>query len=450
MKLAVHSKKVDLISFTYFLLVVSSVSFYCYLTDLFIGLIRQKLKTFFLERKMHDLEGLTVKEKEAINELKRRVSNEITNPELKNDPYLYLRFLRARDHNLDLAENMLRNHIAWRIANQIDSILTTYEAEEVVIKYIPLSRFGFDKDGAVVRYFDFGNMDAKGVLKSCKTSAAIKGIVQMFEDDVSAMKKQSEKLGKNFQQWTYILDFDNYSFAKATHKTTLEALVQLFMQYEANYPERLKAVYIINASVYFTLVFAIIKPLLSGNTIQKISIFGKDGWKEILQKNIGTSNLPAFLGGDMTDPDGNPQCNTKVKHGAVVPKEYYMTKSTRRVKNQPGMKKITVSRKSKVPLELDVKEAGSTIEWEFETECRDIGFGLLYKESDNNKDPTVELIPKQRIDTHFSSEMGMFLCEKPGKYILMFDNSYSWIHQKEIYCKAEVIVPKNKEIELND
>ncbi|GFW03831.1 SEC14-like protein 2 [Trichonephila clavipes] len=109
-----------------------------------------------------------------------------------------------------------------------------------------------------------------------------------------------------------------------------------------------------------------------------------------------------------------------------------MTKSTRRVKNQPGTKKITVSRKSKVLLELDVKEAGSTIEWGFETECRDIGFGFLYKDSDNNKDPTVELIPKQRIDTHFSSEMGMFLCEKPGKsfcFTIAFDlNTLSNLH----------------------
>lgn len=399
---------------------------------------------------MRDLEELTVKEKEAIKELKKRVFNDINNQELKNDAYFYLRFLRAREFNFDLAEAMIRNHIAWRIANQIDSILTTYETDEVVIKYVPLTRIGFDKDGAVVRYFDFGNMDAKGILKSCKASTAIKGIVQMFEDDVAQMKKQSEKLGKNIQQWTYILDFDNYSFAKATHKTTLEALIQLFMQYEANYPERLKAAYIINASVYFTLVFAIIKPLLSGNTIQKITIFGKDGWRETLLENIGSASLPAFLGGEMRDPDGNPQCYTKLKHGSVVPKEYYMTKSTHKLKNQPGMKKITVSRKSKVPLELDVKEAGSTIEWEFETECRDIGFGLFYRDSDNNMSQTVELIPKQRIDTQYSSETGMFLCEKSGKYILMFDNSYSWIYQKEIYCKVEVITPRNKEVELND
>ncbi|GBM70790.1 SEC14-like protein 2 [Araneus ventricosus] len=393
---------------------------------------------------MHGLEDLSLKEREACIELKRRVSSEITNENLKNDVNLYLRFLRARDFNLDLSEAMLKNHIAWRVANQIDTIRTSYEPEEVVIKYLPLQRIGFDKEGAPVRYFDFGNTDIKGILKSCKTSAAVKSVVWMFEEDVSVMKTQSEELGKNLQQWIYIFDFDNYSFAKATHKPTAEALIQLFMTYEANYPERLKAAYIINASLYFTVLFSIIKPLLSGNTIQKIVIYGKDGWKEDLVKVIDADVLPAFLGGTRTDPDGNPKCYSTIKHGVNVPKEYYMTKNTHRLKGQQGVNKLVVSRKSKMPIELNVMEAGSVIEWEFETESKDIGFALFYKESANNKSEGAELIPKQRIDTNFQSETGMFLCEKPGVYILMFDNSYSWIYQKEIYVKVGVVRPKER------
>ncbi|KAF8790822.1 SEC14-like protein 2 [Argiope bruennichi] len=393
---------------------------------------------------MHGLEDLSLKEREACIELKKRVSNDITNESLKNDVNLYLRFLRARDFNLDVAEAMLRNHIAWRVANQIDTIRTSYEPEEVVIKYLPLQRIGFDKEGSPVRYFDFGNTDIKGILKSCKTNAAVKSVVWMFEEDVAIMKKKSEELGKNIQQWIYILDFDNYSFAKATHKPTAEALIQLFMTYEANYPERLKTAYIINASVYFTLIFAIIKPLLSGNTIQKIVIYGKDGWKEDLVKAIDVDVLPAFLGGTKTDPDGNPKCHNTIKHGVTVPKEYYMTKNTHRLKGLPGVKKLTVSRKSKMAIELTVVEAGSVIEWEFETENKDIGFALFFKESACNKTEGTELIPKQRIDTNFQSETGMFLCEKPGVYILIFDNSYSWIYQKEIYVKVEVVRAKDR------
>ncbi|GBN23426.1 hypothetical protein AVEN_47379-1, partial [Araneus ventricosus] len=35
-----------------------------------------------------------------------------------------------------------------------------------------------------------------------------------------------------------------------------------------------------------------------------------DGWREELLKWIDADVLPAFLGGNKTDPDGNPECNT--------------------------------------------------------------------------------------------------------------------------------------------
>ncbi|KFM72119.1 SEC14-like protein 4, partial [Stegodyphus mimosarum] len=342
------------------------------------------------------MDELTPKQKEALDELKSRIVDEV-NPDMKDDFYLYLRFLRARDFNVNLAEDMLRNHLAWRKANQIDNIITDFAPAKVVIKYLPFTRIGFDKDGCPVRYFAFGNMDSKGILKSVKRNECIRGIIQCFEDDVAAMKEQSKKIEKPVQQWTYIFNFDGYTFAKATHKPTLETLIALFMQYEANYPERLKAAYIINASVYFSIAFSIIKPLLSGATLKKITIYGKDGWKNELLKTIDPEVLPAFLGGDRTDPDGNPMCNTILKHGCLVPEEYYMTKSSNRLSSQPGVKKLSVARLSKVCIELNVEEAGSLIEWEFETENRDIGFVLLRKENNSNDCTPKELIPEQRI-----------------------------------------------------
>lgn len=329
----------------------------------------------------------------------------------------------------------------WRKVNQIDTILRDFVPADVVIKFLPLTRIGFDKEGAPIRYFAFGDMDAKGILKSVKKTDCIRAVIQCFEEDVVAMKEQSEKLGKPIEQWTYIFNFENYTLSKATHKLTLETLISLFMAYEANYPERLKAAYIINASLYFTLVFSVIKPLLSGATVKKITIFGKDGWREELQKSIDPEVLPAFLGGNRTDPDGNPLCNASVKHGTLVPEEYYRTKTTNRLSTQPGVQKLTVARMSKVNLNLDVAEPGSLIEWEFETVGKDIGFGLLYKNSicDNLEK---ELVPNQRVDTQLISEAGVFQCERPGTYILVFDNTYSWIHQKEIYFKAAVVNPK--------
>jgi hypothetical protein len=62
------------------------------------------------------------------------------------------------------------------------------------------------------------------------------------------------------------------------------------------------------------MAFSMVKPLLSQVTLNKIRIFGsnKSEWKAALLEDIDAHQLPAYYGGSMTDPDGNPMCLTKV------------------------------------------------------------------------------------------------------------------------------------------
>ncbi|GFQ70593.1 SEC14-like protein 4 [Trichonephila clavata] len=267
-------------------------------------------------------------------------------------------------------------------------------------------------------------MDAKGLLKSAKKHDCIKSVVKELESDVLKMKQINRMTGQKINQWIYIFDFDNYTFAKATHKPTLQMLAYLMMTYEAHYPERLKKAIIINASIYFTLLFSVVKPLFTGATLSKISIYGKEGWKEELLKYVDADELPVFLGGTRTDPDGNPMCPSQVNLGGVVPQSYYLRSSTRRLCYQPGVKKLHVSRMSKVNVTLDVEEPGSHIEWEFETENKDIGFGLYFQSEDSLQNKLKELIPKQRVEAHMACETGMYQCEIPGT--CKFKNIYKY------------------------
>lgn len=62
------------------------------------------------------------------------------------------------------------------------------------------------------------------------------------------------------------------------------------------------------------MLFAMIKPLLSPITLEKIRIFGSDKneWQNSLLAEIDADQLPAHYGGTMIDPDGNPMCLSKV------------------------------------------------------------------------------------------------------------------------------------------
>ncbi|GFX13433.1 SEC14-like protein 2 [Trichonephila clavipes] len=166
-------------------------------------------------------------------------------------------------------------HLHWRKVNKVDTILNDYKPSEVLERYITLSSLGFDKEGFPVNYCEYGNLDIKGLAKCVRKSEILVYLIRHIENDVQIVKKQSEKLGKVIDKWTYIFNYENFSFANATDKTAVDVLINLIKMYDSNHPERLKSAYLINASFYFTICWSIIKPFLSPATSEKIKIFGR-------------------------------------------------------------------------------------------------------------------------------------------------------------------------------
>ncbi|XP_055931695.1 SEC14-like protein 2 [Argiope bruennichi] len=382
--------------------------------------------------------NLTEEEKTAIEELKRRTINDIT-PKMRQDETLYYRFLKARDFNLQKSEDMLRKHIVWRKEFQLDTILTDYKPPEVLVKYLPVSLVGYDKEGSPIIYTDMAG-DPKGLIGSAKKTDLIKCVVRIYEKAVESMRKQSVKHGKPVTSMVQIYNYANMTFAKATNRKSIEMVKLGIDIFQDNYPERLKIVFDINTSFYFSLFFPIIKVVMAPTVYNKIHFYGAEKWKDDLLEIIDADALPAFLGGNRTDPNGDPMCNSFIIHAKTVPESYYLKKSEKILCQTQGVKKIILTRFSKETINLEVKEANSFLEWEFETKNKDIGFGVYFKENDSN---IIELIPKQRIDTYYGPETGVYKCEKPGTYIVAFDNSYSWLYQKEVYYKIRMIGPNS-------
>ena len=69
--------------------------------------------------------------------------------------------------------------------------------------------------------------------------------------------------------------------------------------FEANYPERLKACIIVNAPKIFSILFSLIKPLLTARTMAKLQIHASNAakWKVALLNNVPADQLPTKYGG---------------------------------------------------------------------------------------------------------------------------------------------------------
>ncbi|XP_071039638.1 SEC14-like protein 2 isoform X8 [Parasteatoda tepidariorum] len=337
--------------------------------------------------KMIEIEDVTEDERKAIEEFKHKMESEIT-PFLRQDKSLWYRFLKARDFDLKKAEIMLRKHMSDVKKFQIDEVSISYDPPEGIYDYIDFKCFGFDKDGCPAHYNCMGGTDLKA----------------------------------------------------------LEAMYEGFKLFQDNYPERIKAIYVLNASLYFNIAFNIIKAILSRAVMNKIFIFGEEGYKEALLEQFDADVLPAFLGGNRTDPDGNPNCNTFIIHDGKVPTEMYRKnrKSKKALANLDGVKKLSLSRSSYSEILINILEEDSQIEWRFEIEARDIGFGLFYRDNSTVETVLEELIPLEKVDTVLAPETGLYQCRKIGTYVILFDNSYSWIRPKELYYTIRILKP-NKE-----
>ncbi|CAL8125479.1 unnamed protein product [Orchesella dallaii] len=96
------------------------------------------------------LDEITPEERELIIQLRERVRNELPAPELsksEEDQDLFLvRWIRARDNNLDKATAMLRNSLNWRKVHNADKVLETERHPFYAMNY-KYSFPGLDKFG---------------------------------------------------------------------------------------------------------------------------------------------------------------------------------------------------------------------------------------------------------------------------------------------------------------
>ncbi|GFS67829.1 SEC14-like protein 2 [Nephila pilipes] len=377
---------------------------------------------------------ITIEEQAVIDQLKERTINDVT-PKMLEDKTLFYRFAKARDFNIEDAESMLRKHITWRKEMKMDTFLTEYIPPEVLQKYFPSCLLCYDKEGCIVRYQDFGRTDVKYLWNSAKKIDVYKTGVQIIQGDVEHSRQLCKKQGKFSMKSVYLYNFEGLSFSNATDKKSIETLMQFFKTYLDNYPETLKCVMIINAPMCFSLMYSLVKPVLPPIVIQKIRVYSTSGWKEPLLELIDAEELPAFLGGNRTDPDGDPMCKTFVKHGRPIPECYFLCNIKKTLASAPNAEKLNVARSSKEEVCLEI-EKGSFIDLEFETKNRDIGFTVSYRE--NNLEDPVELIPYERTDTCYGPEKCSLKCKKSGIYTILFDNSFSWMHPKEVYYRIKI------------
>lgn len=358
------------------------------------------------------LGDLSEKQEQALNEFKRRIQD-IWKEEFTD--HFLLRWLRAREFDINKAEYMLRQNQIWRRENNIDSVLETYQWPQVLKTYFPGGMCNHDRSGRPVWIMRFGNADYKGMLECVPKEEMFKVCYYQIEQMFADMRRQSKMQGKNVETVTILCDYDNFS---------------------------LNQVYSFKAPSFFPIFWKIFRTFLSEKTATKVEVFPRDVWKSALVKYVDPSQLPVHWGGEVRGPDGDPECSNKVGRGGKVPVELYL-KNGPKVWDDPHSVTCSLERGEHIEVPVQVERDGCILRWKFQTgPGDDVDFSVT-RGSTNSVKGKAQVIPVTRIKCDLVPEKGQLESLEKGAYTFRFDNNFSWFTKKRLSYVLQVIYPED-------
>ncbi|OXA42567.1 SEC14-like protein 4 [Folsomia candida] len=244
-----------------------------------------------------------------IMELRERLKDVLTTPDSQSESFL-LRWIRARDHNLDRAEDLLRNHLIWREEHDVDNVLDTESHDSVsFFELFPYWVSGTSKDGHVVIEVPLGSWDIrKAFLVDDGEKKFGLYTTQLFEKVMARIRELNEEKASRGEwpsaQVFGVVNWEGYSYSQLLNWKALQNLLTIASKYEAHYPEILFKGLFINCPSIFPLLMGFIKQILAPKTLGKLEIFSgskNNEWESAVREHVDPEQIGVQYGGLRTD-----------------------------------------------------------------------------------------------------------------------------------------------------
>lgn len=330
-----------------------------------------KLDADYIER---FLGHLTPVEESQLVQL-RQIIQKTHKGKIPKDAHI-LRFLRARDFNVEKAREMLAHSLAWRKLHNIDHLLHTYKPPDVLQKYYTGGWHYYDKDDRPLYVLRLGLMDVKGLMKSVGEENLLKHVLWVNEEGLQRASEATKLKGHPVSACTCIVDLEGLSM-RHLWRPGIRALLRIIEIVEANYPETMGRLLIVRAPRVFPVLWTLISPFIDENTSKKFMIYGGNDYQGPggLVDFIDKKYIPDFLGGE---------CYCDVPEGALVPKSLYKEEyMDRSPDEQPLNVANSLYQTSNIikdyPNEvlIQVPQRGCVITWDFDILKGDVTFTVF-------------------------------------------------------------------------
>eukprot|EP00090_Calanus_glacialis_P033491 TRINITY_DN5564_c0_g1_i1.p1 TRINITY_DN5564_c0_g1~~TRINITY_DN5564_c0_g1_i1.p1 ORF type:complete len:748 (-),score=209.54 TRINITY_DN5564_c0_g1_i1:285-2528(-) len=321
----------------------------------------------------------------------KQCMNELQKGKTPPDPVV-LRFLRARDFNVEKGREMLSSSLIWRKKHGVDKILFEYQEPAVIKDYFPGGWHHYDMEGRPVFVLRLGQMDAKGIIRSVGEEGLTKLTLHICEEGLKLTEESAHRLNKPISTWTMLLDLEGLNM-RHLWRPGVKALLHIIEICEANYPETLGRVLIIRAPRVFPILWTLVCPLIDETSRGKFLFYaGTDNRGEQfmgpggLKEYVPEERIPDWLGGPAA---------TGIPEGGLVPKSFYMSHQEFEKDQSPGphltdtscYQSISLNKAQVHEVLVQNTDRGSVITWDFDVMRHDVMFCVFRtKEAFNGLD----------------------------------------------------------------
>lgn len=396
---------------------------------------------------------ISSEELEKIQQLRCNLPPDLlTTIQLKDDHFL-IRWLRARNMDVEKATEMLKKSIKWRLDNNVNAILKN--DEDIPLNYrrmYPTAVIGRDANDCLVTLIPLGRMNQRTVIENEGMETALRYNIIWMEKIMKRLKEIEEALRKKGLRLVQIVDMEYYSSAQLVHGPTREYILKTHKIYDENYPEILKSVLVINAPKVFTLLFSMIKPFLSKETIGKVSIYGHDEetWKRVIQERFAIDKIPKRWYGSREGTDEFCSQDKEVWPNGPIPLKFFSNKTELdnlvvgdfKIATIPASDYFQVD----IPFNMTDYVTTSSIEirpelcWKFKVDSHDIEFSVKFfpcSKLTTCQDPIL-ISGERRIEAKQGMQQGSHTCRCSGTYVILFDNRHNSTRSKTVHYSVHV------------
>ncbi|XP_069381215.1 SEC14-like protein 1 [Paralichthys olivaceus] len=286
-----------------------------------------------------------------------------------------LRFLRARDFNLDKARELLCQSLTWRKQHQVDFLLDTWEQPQLLQEYYTGGWHHHDRDGRPLYILRLGQMDTKGLVRALGEEVLLRQVLSINEEGLRRCEENTRVFGRPISCWTCLVDLEGLNM-RHLWRPGVKALLRIIEVVEANYPETLGRLLILRAPRVFPLLWTLVSPLIDENTRKKFLVYagndyqGPGGLVDYIDREI----IPDFLGGD---------CMCEIPEGSMVPKCLYRTaeeleSEENRLLTDSIYKSASIFKGAPYEMLIEITEASSVITWDFDVCKGDVIFNIYH------------------------------------------------------------------------